>query len=186
MKIKNPMTARILVGLMVTLLAFSVAAARDSWLHVHVAESDSSGEDVRINIPLSLVESLLPAIQSNEFNGGIIRLDEFNTEGIDLRELVSALHDAPDANFVTVQSDDSNVRVMKEKGFIKVHVDDDGDKVRISLPLDIVDAMLEGGDNELNILAALRALSNADHGDLITVESDDSFVRVWVDNRSDQ
>lgn len=186
MKIKNSMTTRILVGLMVTLLAFSVAAARDSWLHVHVAESDSSGEDVKINIPLALVESLLPAIHSDEFSGGILRLDSFDTDGIDLRELVAALRDAPDANFVTVKSDSGTVRVMKENGIIKVHVDDEGDKVRIRLPLDIVDAMLEGGDNELNILAALRALSNADHGDLITVESDDSFVRVWVDNRSDQ
>jgi len=177
---------RLFIGLMVSILAIGVAAANDSWLHVRVDENNGGGEDVRINIPLALIESILPAINSDEFSGGIIRLDDFEAEGIDLRELVSALRDAPDANFVTVNSDDGDVRVMKENGYIKIHADDDGDKVRVSLPLDIVDAMLEGGDNELNILAALKALSRGNHGDLVTVESDDTSVRVWVDSNADQ
>lgn len=167
-------------------LAFGPALAGDGWLHVRVSEDGSRGDDVMINIPLSFVQSLLPAIQHENFDGGILRLDEFETEGLDLRELLDAVRNAPDANFVTVQGPDGNVRVMKEKGFLKVHADDDGERVRISLPLEFVDAMLDADHNELNLMAALEVLANARHGDLVTVESDDSFVRIWVDDRPDQ
>ena len=49
------------------------------------------------------------------------------------------------------------------------------------MPLEVVDAMVAGKDGELDLLAALEALADYD-GDLVTVESEDSFVRIWIDS----
>lgn len=160
------------------------AAASDRWLHVRVQEFSGDEETVSINVPLQLVEALLPTINTNEFSGGKIRLgshDEF--EELDLREMLAALRDAPDADFVTVRSKTEQVRVAKENGFLLVNVDeqDGGDRVRVRMPLEVVEAMLSAGETELDLMAALAALAEYDAGDLITVESDDSHVRIWID-----
>ena len=58
-----------------------------------------------------------------------------------------------------------------------------------SAPMDTdaeyVDALLSGADDELDLLAALDALADYGGGDLITVESDDESIRVWIDTDSD-
>jgi len=174
-------------ALLIAVCASGVAlAGGERWLHVRVQGHDSRGENVNVNIPLSMVESLLPMIQTDEFRGGRIRFDRGDLDGIDLRAALAALKDAPDADFVTIKSDDESVRVAKENEFLLVHVDsdDDNDKVRVRMPLDVVEAMLSGGSDEIDILAGLQRLAEFD-GDLITVESDDATVHVWIDNRND-
>ena len=172
------------LGFLIAIITAPVAVAgtEGHWLHIRVEEDGSDGERVSINIPLSLVEAILPTIETNDLRGGRIRLDHGNLDDIDLREILEALQDAPDAEFVTVQSRHETVRVAKEAGFLIVRADDDGDRVNVRLPLAIVDAMLSSGDDELDLIAALHALAEYDAGDLVTVESDDSFVRIWIDS----
>jgi len=57
--------------------------------------------------------------------------------------------------------------------------------VRVRFPLDVVDALLSGGENELDLIAALDALADHGGGDLVTVESDDESIRVWIDTDAD-
>lgn len=173
--------------LLIVVCASSAAlAGGERWLHVRVQEHNSRGENINVNIPLSMVEALLPMIQTDEFKGGRISIDQADLEGIDLRAALSALKDAPDADFVTLKSEDESVRVAKEKNFLLVHVDSLGkdEQVRVRMPLAVVDAMLSGGGNEIDLLAGLRRLAEFD-GDLITVDSTDTTVRVWIDNRND-
>jgi hypothetical protein len=130
---------------------------------------------------LQLVEAILPTIETNELQNGKLSWDETEVEGIDLKEVLKAFQEAPDADFVTVKSREESVRIAKEKGFLVIHADEDDEKVRIKMPLDVVDAMVAGRSDELDLLAALEAVADYD-GDLITVESDDSFVRIWIDS----
>ena len=161
------------------------AAADGHWLHVRVEESDSDGEKVNVNIPLSVVMAILPAIQTDEFRGGRINIGHGEIDDIDFHEVLKAFKDAPDAEFVTIEGRDESVRVSKERGFLLVSVDDDDDRVRVRLPLDVVDALLSGRDDELDLLAALDALTQYGGGDLVTVESDDESIRVWIDTNAD-
>ena len=165
------------------LLSLGTVSAAERWLHVRVQEGGTDGEQVNVNIPLSLVEAILPTINTHELSGGKLRLDgrdEF--QGMDLREVLAALRDAPDADFVTVRGANESVRVAKERGYLVVHADEArGDRVRIRMPLEVVDAMVAGGNNELDLLAALRALAAFDGEDLVSVESDGSHVRIWID-----
>ena len=179
-----------LTGCAALLLAATASvAAPDLWLHVKVGERGRGSENVNINIPLSMIEALLPMIETDEFRGGRVNigrhLDDEVFQGLDLRKVLEALRDAPDADFITVRSDDENVRVAKERGVLRIDVDDryESEKVRVTIPLAIVEAMIDGDGDEIDILAGVRALAAHGAGDLITVESDDETVRIWVDDR---
>jgi len=161
------------------------AGADGHWLHVRVQENDNDGERISVNIPLSLVQAILPAIETDGFRDGRINIGRGEIEDIDLHEILKAFKDAPDADFVTIDGRDESVRISKERGFLLVKVDDDNDRVRVRLPLDVVDALLGGSDGELDLIAALDALADHGGGDLVTVESDDESIRVWIDSDDD-
>lgn len=168
----------------VALLAAPAAQAGDErWFHVRVEEFGGSGERVSVNIPLSFVRSMLPMIETEEFRGGSIYLDEHDLNGIDLGQALLALREAPDADFVTVRSDSEDVVVRKENGFLVVRADDGDERVRVQVPLAIVEAMIDPAyPNRLNLAAALDALAAFDGQDLVTVESRDANVRIWIDS----
>ncbi len=167
------------------LFSLSSAAGAEKWLHVRVEENGPRGERVSVNVPLELVERMLPLISIDELQHGKLDLDD-DLEGIDLRELAAALRDAPDADFVTVEGQDENVRVSKEGEFLVVRVQEQGrhsdENVRIRMPLAVVDALFSGEPHELDLIAALEALGEYSDGALVDVESDDGSVRVWIDS----
>jgi len=171
---------------LIALLLFSTAALaslQDRWIHVRVQEHGGDDEYVAVNIPLQLVEALLPTIESDEIHGGRIVIDDDDMDDIDLRAALEALRDVPDGEFVTVRSRHDSVRVAKERGFLVVNAEDhDGEKARIRMPMAVVEAMIRGDGHEIDLLAALEALADTTDGDLITVESDDSHVRIWIDS----
>ena len=105
-----------------------------------------------------------------------------------------------------MESDRQNVRVAKESGYLLVkvtenpawrekHVDQQSgsekprhhgpENVEVRIPMDVVDALLSGNRDELDILAAVKALAR--HPDLAIINVSDAHntVRVWVDNAAD-
>ncbi len=170
----------------------SAQAQTEKWLHIRVNEGED-GETVRVNLPLALAEAILPSIKVKHFEGGKVRLEEHmraHIEDVDIRAILEAVKSAQDGEFVTVQSKKDNVRVAKKAGYLLVEVremDKDGEeheKVDVKMPMTVVEALLSGGKDELDILAAIRAL--AQHGDteLVTVQDKKTTVRVWVDSKN--
>jgi hypothetical protein len=185
----------LLSGLALALPAAGLAAPADAqtpdrWLHVRVeqaATEDQAAETVRVNLPLKVAEKILPAIHSDELNQGRLRLHHANIHGVDLRAVLEAIQEVGDGEFLTVQSDDTNVRVAKQGGYLLVGVDEqkgDGDKVDIKVPFTVVEALLSGEKDELNVLAAIQALSEHEDDVLVTVQSEHEMVRVWIDSKS--
>lgn len=177
----------------------SSSSTSDRWLHVRVTSSDSKNETVKVNVPLEMAEKILPAINNKDrLHNGKIRLNEHELNGVDLRTLLDAVRSAKDGEYVTVQSNDSNVRVAKQNGYMFVHVTEkeghDAEKrgkaaqksqVDVKVPVKVVEALFSAGQDELDVVAALKALS-AHGGDteLVSVKSDDSTVRVWLDSKN--
>ncbi len=182
------------IGFLLTIVLAAAGAASaqqapssERWLHVRVESTDARGEMVRVNVPLSLAEKVLPAINHDRIHNGKVTFDG-RMDGVDLRAVLQAVRDSRDGEFVTVQSRDGDVRVAKQDGNLLVHVRDlhgrkDG-RVEVRVPMTVVDALVSGGGNELDLLAAIRALSA--HGDveLVTVKDNQNTVRVWVDSRN--
>ena len=181
---------RTLLGIaLIGLLSVPFAGAADKWLHVRVDEGGEhgKGEKVSVNIPLSVVSRMLPLISVDELQHGKLNLDVGDDlEGIDLGELADALRDSPDADFVTVESDDETVRIRKEGDFIIVRAEERGrrsnETVRVRMPLAVVDALVGDDPHELDLVAALDALGEYDGDPLVDIQSDDSSVRVWIDS----
>jgi|SRR5215470_4634954 len=177
----------------------------EQWIHVRVESKEDRGETVRVNVPVEMAEKVLPAIHQENLHDGKVRFGAGHSKDIDLRAILDAVRSARDGEYVTVQSHDSNVRVAKNAGYLYVHVTDKDDqkkdsakdaksakrpaeshetKVAVKVPIKVVDALLSAGQDELDILAALKALSAHGDSELVTVKDDENAVRVWIDSKN--
>jgi len=162
-------------------------AGDDFWLHVRISEDGSGGEQVKINMPIRLVETMLPMIETPELREGRIKIEDTEFTGEDLRNIWTALRESEDGEFLTIESNDESVRVAKEDGLLKVEMkdlDDEGDFADIQIPLKVVDALLSGEDDELDLLAGLQAMQKPGNEIRVTVNDDHSAVLIWVDESS--
>jgi Zn-dependent alcohol dehydrogenase len=165
----------------------AAAASNDRYLHVKV-EDPKNGESVNVSLPLAMAQKILPTINRGELHDGRVTISDASLNGVDVRALRDAIRTAPDNEFVTVKSNDSDVRVAKSNGNLIVHVRDktNGDaKVDVTVPMKVVDALFSTAkNNELDVAAALRALSEAGDTLLVTVQDAAQQVRIWVDSRA--
>jgi hypothetical protein len=166
------------------------ASSKDRWLHVRVINSDHKGEIVRVNIPLELAENVLPTISKDRLHNGKVNIDQAHMNDVDVRALINAIRTAKDGEYVTVQGSDQDVRVAKEGGRLLVHVKDNkGSKsnksdVDIKIPMHVIDALFSAGKDELDVVAGLHALASLGDTELVSVKSEDSTVRVWMDSKN--
>ncbi len=166
----------------------TTSAKQDRWLHVRVISSDAKGETVRVNVPLELAEKVLPTVNHDRLHNGKVKIDNEHVNDVDLRALVDAIRTAKDGEYVTVQSNDSDVRVAKESNHLIVHVLEKGkpkkSQVEIKIPMKVVDALFSAGKDELDLVAALHALSAQGDTELVSVKDNENTVRVWLDSKN--
>lgn len=166
----------------------TTSASKDRWLHVRVISSDAKGETVRVNIPLELAEKVLPAINKDRLHGGRVKIDNAHMDDVDLRALVEAIRTTKDGEFVTVQSNDCDVRVAKQANHLIIHVlDKENSKkseVEVKVPMKVIDALFSAGKDELDLVAALHALSAQGDTELVSVKDHENTVRVWLDSKN--
>lgn len=166
----------------------TTSAKQDRWLHVRVISSDAKGETVRVNVPLDLAEKVLPAINHDRLHGGKVKIDCAHVNDVDLRAMVEAIRTAKDGEYVTVQGTENDVRVAKQDNHLIVHVLDKGkskkSQVEIKVPMKVIDALFSAGKDELDLVAALHALSGTGDTELVSVKGDDNTVRVWLDSKN--
>ncbi len=178
---------KVLLTIMVVLtIGVWALAAENRWLHVKV-EGGEKAEKVRVNMPLTMAEKVLPAIHTKELRGGRVKVTEAKFKEVDVRAILEALRTASENEFVTVESAQQNVRVAKSGGNLLVKVRDEKGKagnVEVTVPFTVVDALLSGGKDELDLLAAVRALGAVGDTVLVTVNDEHNKVRIWVDSRN--
>ncbi len=169
-------------------MASAQAVQPERWLHVRVDNQAAKGEMVRINLPLSLAEKVLPAINKNHLHNGRIAIHGADVNGVDVRALLEAVRTTCDGEFVTAQGSTGDVRVVKQAGYLLVHVRENkaatNKRVEIRMPLTVVDALLSSGSNELDLVAALRALDAHGDTELVSVKDEKSTVRIWLDSKN--
>jgi hypothetical protein len=192
---------RLLTGLLVlfALAIAPLAVAAERWVHVRVDNTGEEGERVRVNLPLSLAEKVLPTIKADKLRNGKVRVDDRAFDEVDLRALLEAVRTAPDNEYVTVESAHDNVRVAKSGGFLLIKVREGAHRckwagkageskkentVDIKVPFTVVNALLSGEKDELDVLAAIRVLKEFGDLELVTVKDDSETVRVWIDSRN--
>lgn len=165
------------------------AATAERYLHIKVQDS-ANGGSVNVNVPLSMAEKFLPTINKGSIHQGRVTISGADLDGLDLRALLDAVRTAADNEFVTLKEKDQEVRVAKSNGNLVVHVREagkDGKKVDVTVPIKVVDALFSTAkQDQINIAAAIQALSDAGNTLLVTVHDASQDVRIWVDTHNSQ
>lgn len=180
-------TALLLV--MTTLVASAATIGRpatqqepEPWVHVDV--TSDGGTDMNLDLPLAAVTAMLALapetiVQNGEFQFG----SSYQVPVAAIREMWRELRDVGDVEFVTIQYEGQDVRIARAGEIILVNVSDsDGDdeSVRVEIPVPVVDALLSGDGDTLNIGAAIEELSML-RGELVRVIESDNNIRIWID-----
>jgi len=177
------------IALVLALLTAGLAQAQQDapWLHIRVTEEGESGSKVSVNLPLSLIE-VVADIAEQEIKKESSRFDwgDFEDHDIsisDIRRAWTELSAAGDAEFVTVEEDDEMVRISRTGDNILIEFEESygENSGRIEVPVSVVDALLSGDGEELNIRAAFDQLVATTSGEIVFVESDNTTVRVWIE-----
>lgn len=166
--------------------AFAVTASTTRYLHVKVS-NPGTHELVRVNVPLTLAEKVIPAVNHGQLRDGKVEIGNFKADNVNVHAILDALKTAPEGEFVTVQDTGSDVRVAKERGQLVVHVIDKNSRenVDVTIPWDVAQALItDTNENQLNVEAAIKALENVGDTTLVRVSGQDENVRVWIDSRN--
>ncbi|HEY4742793.1 MAG TPA: hypothetical protein VIH76_19515 [Candidatus Acidoferrales bacterium] len=182
----------------------AAATTPEKFIHVRVNDA-SKGEMVSVNVPLSLAEKVIPTIHNGNLRNGKVTIGNMDMQDVDVRALLTAVASSPDNEFVTVKEKDQEVRVAKSKGNFIIHVTDlssdsdesdksakpdksnkkHGQNVDITIPISVVNALVPNEKQELDLVAAIRALSNASEALLVTVHDGTQDVKIWIDSQND-
>lgn len=197
------------LGLLALALAPAPTALAQSggpaWLHIRVEESRKASK-VHVNLPMTVVEAVLKASPAFLEEHGKIKIGQHHGMTLaDLRRAWKELAAAGDAELVTVESEDENVRIARKGDLVQVLVDKRGEpkkanaeaeasptkaatrrsEVRVEVPVSLVDALLSGEGDTVNIQAAVAELKNR-RGDIVRVQEDGESVRIWIDEQNTQ
>ncbi len=197
------------VGLSAALALLPAAAATaqtgTAWLHIRVEEAHKASK-VSVNLPMTVVEAALKAAPEMIQEHGKLNLGGHHGMKLeDFRRMWKQLAAVGDAEFVTVESEDENVRVQRKGDIVQIFVDQKAGKpkaeaekaeeptkaarhsgeVRVEVPVSLVDALLSGEGEEVNIQAAVAELQKR-RGDIVRVNETDNQVRIWIDEQNTQ
>jgi hypothetical protein len=170
-------------------MAMATAGAEEPtrWIHLRVVSTEPDGEMVRVNVPVELAEQVLPAIHAHELREGKVAIHG-DIEGVDLKQLYEAIRNAPDNEFVSVQNKKGeDIHIAKDKGYLTIKVrqtKNSDENVDIKVPLPVVAALLSAGNDQLDILAGLKALKSYGDTELVTVKDKNQTVHIWLDSKN--
>ena len=154
----------------------------EPWIHVVV--SSDSGANMNLNLPLAAVTAMLALAPETIVQDGQLQLGGSTELPVTaIRDMWQELRAAGDVEFVTIQHEGQDVRIARAGEIILVNVSDsDGDdeSVRVEIPVPVVDALLSGDGDTLNIGAAIEELSML-RGELVRVIESDNNIRIWID-----
>jgi hypothetical protein len=159
------------------------SSKKSPWIHIEVLEAGQKEPKVKVNLPIQLARTALQMAPDDVMDDGHIRIDHNDVSVSDLRKMWKEVREAGDAEFVTVQEKDSTVKVSRKGSKLYVHVDekDSGDQVRVEVPVSLVDALLAGSGDTLNVDAAVAELERMGPGEVVHVVDGEDSVRIWIE-----
>lgn len=184
--------ALVLVAVLLTGGA-AIAYAQEStpWLHIRVTEDGADGARVNVNLPVSLVQVFADLAQEEierEISGRSshvrIHMDEHALQIADIRRAWNELRDAGDADFVEIEDGDEYVKISRADDRVVIELDDrddDDGRGRVEVPVSVIDALLDGDGETLNVRAALDEMIAVSSGEIAFIEEGGTTVRIWIE-----
>jgi hypothetical protein len=135
-----------------------------------------------VPVPLGLAQMALSFVPEQQLLIDDDELDELREHLPEVRELIRAIVDAPDGEFVRVEERNGGlVTVAKRGDALEVFVDDDDDHVEVTLPLSLAERAIEDlASGRIRPAALVRELRSQRWTDLVEVHSGGDHVRIWM------
>jgi len=161
-------------------VAVAGAAAATGIMVVDVNPAD--GPHIVVPVPLGIAQMALSFVPEQELDMDDHELEELRDHLPEARELIRAIVDAPDGEFVRVEQRNGGlVTVAKRGGTLEVYVDDDDDHVEVNVPLSLAERALEDvASGRVRPAALLSELRSQRWTDLVEVHSGGDHVRIWM------
>jgi hypothetical protein len=170
--------------------AVEASAGGSAWLHIRVDENEGGksgkGSKVRVNVPLAVVEAVLESAPQKFVEKGRIKLDmgknDHDLSLEEMRRIWKELKDAGDTDLVSVEEEDEHVTVARKGDVVQIRVTNarDEEQVHVDVPVNLVDAVLAGDAESVDVQAVIRELRSR-RGDIVRVTDKNSAVRIWID-----
>ena len=159
------------------------SSKKNPWIHIEVMEAGQKEAKVKVNLPISLARTALRMAPDDVMDDGHLRINHNDLSVNDLRDMWKEVRKAGDAEFVTVQEKDSTVKISRKGEKLFVNVDDhtNQDQVRVEVPVSLVDALLAGNGDTLNVDAAVAELERMGPGEVCHVVDGEDSVRIWIE-----
>lgn len=159
------------------------SSKKTPWIHIEVLEAGQKDAKVKVNLPIKLARTALQMAPDDVMDDGHIRIDHNDISVSDMRKMWKDVREAGDAEFVTVQEKDSTVKISRKGSKLYVHVNERGrgDQVRVEVPVSLVDALLAGNGDTLNVDAAVAELERMGPGEVVHVVDGEDSVRIWIE-----
>ena len=175
---------RTLVLTLTLYVSICVLHAAPFWLHVRVQEKGKA-ESVKVNVPMSLIQTVLPLIEDQAIKSGHIDIEDQHFTVPQLREIWQEIQSQGDYELASIDSNETRVRVALEGNELLVRSEEGSEtQVMARVPKQFVDALLSGQGDELNISAAIGVIQTIGAQELVNITDDDTVVRVWIDASS--
>ena len=176
----------LVASLGMTAVPIGAQDAPQPWLHIQITGGDDT-ERVSVNVPLSAAEALLAMAPPEVIAQGQEGLADRGISVSALREMWGQLKDVGDAEFVTIEEGNETIRIARAGDHVEILVNDtdDGETVNVEIPITVVDGLLAGQGDTLNLEAALEAIRGL-RGDVVRVRERDRQVRIWIDEVATQ
>lgn len=158
--------------LLATLAGVLAALVLSDWVVVDVKVPE---DDVRVVVPFPLFAARAATgfIPREALEDATIP-EEVRTAKPQVMQALRALHDAPDATLVTVDSPDAKVKITKHGDDLEIAVEADDATVHCTIPIDgVIDALERWDWKTADPEVAFRILSKAGIGRMVTVEAKD-------------
>ena len=165
-------------------MAQSAPANDLMWLRVEITDGDADQPRVKVNLPLSLIEVVIDSVDTREF---LINIEQEHPS-LDIRKLWREVRRMKEQDFLTVESDHELVRVWKDDDFFRINVrkadeeDEDRSRVELTIPLDVMDYLLEGGrGREFSFQGLVERLRGHLPLTLARIQDDGHLVKIWIE-----
>jgi len=173
--------------LMVSLLigTGTFGLAESAWLHINVNDDE---DQININLPIVLAETAVKIIDLSDKPMNI-KVDDDEITVPEMREIWEVLKSEGSFTLASIRSGKDgagdNIDVAFENNRLVIKgTTEDAEKIDINISGDLIDALLSGEEDRLDLEACIEQLKlkGVDSGYVHVSEKDGSLVKLWVDN----
>ena len=168
--------------LLILFLGSSLTWAQSTSLHIRVQEGEL--ERVSLNFPVSVISAVLPLVEGSfgHLKGQHIEMGGQDFGIAELRKIWNALKANGSYELANIQTGEENIRILLDENSLLIDTDEASkEQIHVRIPVQVVDALLSGTGDELNLSGALETLASIGESDLVEIQASDSHVRVWID-----